>query len=214
MMCCARLVGRFPARDSRWRCWSPEDASSGAVPFQDANPSRSANRRCRRRRTAVWRLRRADAVQVHRRGSAGDDDLFEVLLRCLDRGVDGLELTVAWGEGRNCVAPSGKDSSSTRCSRLIVCVRARRARRGGRPGRPSAHRPGRSCGPLPAASPLPRGRPPAASLRTDARPASGPITYDPPRARRAGSTQRRPWRASFPQHLRGGGTSSRSRWRW
>ena len=27
---------RFPARDSRWRTWSPEEASMGAVPFQDA----------------------------------------------------------------------------------------------------------------------------------------------------------------------------------
>ena len=34
------------------------------------------------------------------------------------------------------------------------------------------------------------------------------------RARRAGSTPRRPWHASFPPHSREGGTSSRSRWRW
>jgi hypothetical protein len=34
------------------------------------------------------------------------------------------------------------------------------------------------------------------------------------RARRAGSTQRRPWRASFLQHSREADTSSRSRWRW
>src|SRR3954452_24983952 len=33
----------------------------------------------------------------------------------------------------------------------------------------------------------------------------------PFRARRAGLPQRRPWPASFPQHLREGGTSSRSR---
>ena len=26
----------MPARESRWRTWSPEDASIGAVPFQDA----------------------------------------------------------------------------------------------------------------------------------------------------------------------------------
>ena len=25
---------RLPARDSRWRFWSPEDASMGAVPFR------------------------------------------------------------------------------------------------------------------------------------------------------------------------------------
>jgi len=36
---------RFPARDRRWRDWLPEEASSGAVPFQEANRSRLANRR-------------------------------------------------------------------------------------------------------------------------------------------------------------------------
>ena len=36
MICSARLMRRFPARDRRWRCWSPEEASIGAVPFQDA----------------------------------------------------------------------------------------------------------------------------------------------------------------------------------
>ena len=43
-MCSARLIRLFPARDSRCRnCW-PDDASSGAVPFQDAKWSRLANR--------------------------------------------------------------------------------------------------------------------------------------------------------------------------
>ena len=35
MMCRTRLICRFPARESRWRTWSPEDASIGAVPVQD-----------------------------------------------------------------------------------------------------------------------------------------------------------------------------------
>ena len=35
---------RLPARDSRWRCWSPDEASKGAVPVQDAKRLRSANR--------------------------------------------------------------------------------------------------------------------------------------------------------------------------
>ena len=35
-MCRARLICRFPPRESRWRTWSPEEASLGAVPFQDA----------------------------------------------------------------------------------------------------------------------------------------------------------------------------------
>jgi hypothetical protein len=36
MMCRARFIRRFPARESRCRFCSPDDASSGAVPFQDA----------------------------------------------------------------------------------------------------------------------------------------------------------------------------------
>src|SRR5918995_674873 len=31
------FIRRFPARDNRWRFCSPEEASSGAVPVQDAN---------------------------------------------------------------------------------------------------------------------------------------------------------------------------------
>jgi hypothetical protein len=45
MMCSARLMRRFPARESRWRLLSPEDASIGAVPFQEAKWARLANRR-------------------------------------------------------------------------------------------------------------------------------------------------------------------------
>ena len=44
MMCMTRLIRRLPARGSRWRCWSPEDASRGAVPFQEAKWPRLANR--------------------------------------------------------------------------------------------------------------------------------------------------------------------------
>ena len=43
MMCRIRLICRLPARDSRWRTWSPEDASIGAVPFQDAKCALSGN---------------------------------------------------------------------------------------------------------------------------------------------------------------------------
>jgi hypothetical protein len=35
-MCRAWLTRRFPARESRWRTCSPEEASNGAVPFHDA----------------------------------------------------------------------------------------------------------------------------------------------------------------------------------
>ena len=38
------FIRRFPARESRCRFCSPEEASRGAVPVQDANRFRSANR--------------------------------------------------------------------------------------------------------------------------------------------------------------------------
>ena len=38
------FIRRFPARESRWRICSPEEASIGAVPVQDAKWLRSANR--------------------------------------------------------------------------------------------------------------------------------------------------------------------------
>jgi hypothetical protein len=44
MMCRARLMRRLPARESRWRCWSAEEASRGAVPLQDAKWLRLAKR--------------------------------------------------------------------------------------------------------------------------------------------------------------------------
>jgi hypothetical protein len=43
MMCSTRLICRLPARDSRWRTWSPEEASMGAVPFQEAKCARLGN---------------------------------------------------------------------------------------------------------------------------------------------------------------------------
>ena len=36
MMCSTRLIWWLPARDSRWRTWSPQEASVGAVPFGEA----------------------------------------------------------------------------------------------------------------------------------------------------------------------------------
>src|SRR5690242_16726686 len=44
MRCRTRLMRLFPARESRWRAWLPEEASGGAVPVQEANRPRLANR--------------------------------------------------------------------------------------------------------------------------------------------------------------------------
>ena len=55
---------RFPARDSRWRSWSPDEASNGAVPFQDAKWPRSGNRVMSPTSTEQpRRAGRADAVE-------------------------------------------------------------------------------------------------------------------------------------------------------
>jgi hypothetical protein len=43
-MCSTWFIFRFPARDSRCLICSPEEASRGAVPVQEANRFRSANR--------------------------------------------------------------------------------------------------------------------------------------------------------------------------
>ena len=44
MMCSTRLILRFPPRERRWRTLSPEEASIGAVPVQDAKCPLSGNR--------------------------------------------------------------------------------------------------------------------------------------------------------------------------
>src|SRR5688572_1954581 len=44
MMCRTRLMRRLPSRDRRWRRWSPEDASIGAVPFHEAKCDAVRNR--------------------------------------------------------------------------------------------------------------------------------------------------------------------------
>ncbi len=36
---------RLPARERRWRCWSPQEASSAAVPFREAKWPGLASRR-------------------------------------------------------------------------------------------------------------------------------------------------------------------------
>ena len=92
-MCSTRLIRRLPARDSRCRCCWPEEASSGAVPFQDAKWSRLAN---------LWmspgvgeqpgRARRADAVQLQQRGTLSFDQDGDFFLARLDLLVGALEL--------------------------------------------------------------------------------------------------------------------------
>jgi hypothetical protein len=73
-MPCTWFIRRFPARDRRWRMCSPEDASSGAVPVQEANRIRSANLAMS---PTSARIRggsgRPDAGDVHQARAVGDD---------------------------------------------------------------------------------------------------------------------------------------------
>ena len=89
MMCSARLMRRFPARESRWRFWSPEEASRGAVPFQEAKWARLANRAM----SPMSPSRRAAPdgpmpCQVHQPAAGAVDQVGEFLFRDLDLLVD------------------------------------------------------------------------------------------------------------------------------
>ena len=93
MMCRTRLICRFPPRESRWRTWSPEEASigCGAVPGRevvavgepgdvadlDQQPGGAGG---------------ADAVQVQQRGAGRGDEVLELLVGGLLAGVDPLEV--------------------------------------------------------------------------------------------------------------------------
>src|SRR5665647_2007091 len=98
MMCRTRLICRFPARESRWRTWSPEEASMGAVPVQDAKwalfgepgdvpdldqqPGRPGG---------------ADAGQVQQVGAGGPDEVGELFVGCLLALVGPLEVGDQFG---------------------------------------------------------------------------------------------------------------------
>jgi hypothetical protein len=72
MTCSTRLICRFPARDKRWRTWSPEEASIGAVPFQEAKmpPIREPGDAAGLDQQPCG-AGRADPLQGHQRGAGG-----------------------------------------------------------------------------------------------------------------------------------------------
>src|SRR6266508_3568463 len=88
MMCSARLMRRLPARDSRWRCWSPEEASSGAVPFHDAKWLRLAKRVM----SPMSPSRRADPVESSQPAAGSGDERGQRRVGLLDLLVDYREL--------------------------------------------------------------------------------------------------------------------------
>lgn len=82
MMCKTELSRRSPVRESRWRFTSPEEASSGATPQQEANAAADPESESADARGASEDLggeQITDAVQVGESGSglgAGGGDLL------------------------------------------------------------------------------------------------------------------------------------------
>ena len=83
------FIRRFPARESRCRICSPEEASRGAVPVQDANRFRSANRATSPTSARIRAATdRSDTGEVHQRGAAGQDHRLELGLDLLHLRLD------------------------------------------------------------------------------------------------------------------------------
>ena len=150
MMSSARLMRRLPARESRCRCWLPEDASSGAVPFQDANRSRSARRwispTSASNRAALDGPMPVSSSTVEPRSVTRVVSCFLIALilrsivssspinsttsrrRVLPGRSRGLIVAIsarACCAERNCLAPPGNSSNSSRCNRFTVWMGAR-----------------------------------------------------------------------------------------
>ena len=103
MMCRTRLMRRFPARDRRWRRWSPDDASRGAVPFPEAKWPRLAKRRMSPMSRAA--PGRPDAVELQQAATAVLDQGGQFLLRRFDFLVDLDKLADEFG-GQPATDPS------------------------------------------------------------------------------------------------------------
>ena len=89
MMCRTRLMRRLPARDRRWRFWSPEDASIGAVPFQEAKCPAVRNRLMSPMSPSSRAAPDGPIPLRSRKRAAGrGDELVELLVRGPDLRVD------------------------------------------------------------------------------------------------------------------------------
>src|SRR6266508_4275154 len=100
MMCRTRLIRRFPARDSRCRCWSPEEASNGAaaVPGREVPAGGEAGDVADVAEQAGG-PGGADAVQVEQPGAGGLDQLGQLCGGGLDLLVDRFEVGDQLGGG-------------------------------------------------------------------------------------------------------------------
>jgi hypothetical protein len=98
MVCRTRLICRFPARERRCRTWSPDEASIGAVPFQNAKWALVGNRVMSPTSTSSRAAPvGAYAAQVEQAGVGGPEQLGEFLVGGLLAGVDPLEVSDEFG---------------------------------------------------------------------------------------------------------------------
>jgi hypothetical protein len=119
MMCSARLICRFPARDSRWRTWSPEEAAGrrGAVPGGEVRPGREPGDVADLGQQP-GSAGRADPVQVSQGGASGPEQHAEfpvcVLLALVDafQVADQLGGDPATGLARGIAGPDGGQQNS------------------------------------------------------------------------------------------------------
>ena len=144
------FIRRFPARDSRWRICSPEEASRGAVPVQDANRLRSANRAMS---PTSARIRAAPAgptpwisirvepraataafssaliffsfVSTATRSASSSAAIRRRVFPAMSRGRTVASIALACRAERSFLRWPGISSLSSRCSRLTVCTRSR-----------------------------------------------------------------------------------------
>src|SRR5437870_4829243 len=93
MMCSTRLICRLPARERRWRTWSPEEASMGAVPFQDAKWALVGKRVMSATSTSSRAAPDGPMPgQVQQAGAGGGEQVGEFLVGGLLALVDPLEV--------------------------------------------------------------------------------------------------------------------------
>ena len=144
------FIRRFPARDSRCRFCSPEDASRGAVPVQDANRFRSANRAMsptsanvraattgptprrsisREPRALTRTLSSAVAFFIFAstatRSASSSAAILRRVLPAMSRGRTEARIALACKAVRSFFAWPGTSSASSRWSRLTVWTRSR-----------------------------------------------------------------------------------------
>src|SRR5439155_18981610 len=98
MMCKARLMRRLPARESRWRCWSPLEASSGAVAVPGGEvPAVGEAGDVTNVTEQPGRVGRADTLELLQPAAGGGDQFGQLRVGRFDLLVDDREFGDQFG---------------------------------------------------------------------------------------------------------------------